>query len=89
MKDKKVMRSSWHTLRKMKTGLTNLINFNEWIISLVNKENTVDIFYLDFRKAFNTVSPLSEINMAEWYFIVKFIYFSFQIFRTFFPDITF
>lgn len=84
MKGKKVMRSSWHALMKMKTCLINLMNFSDWIISLVDEEKAVDIFYLDFRKAFNTVSWASEINITEWRFIVKVIYLSFQIFRTFF-----
>ena len=56
MKDKKVTGSSQHGFTKGKSWLTNLINFHDEMTSLVDKGKTVDIVYLAFSKAFNTVS---------------------------------
>ena len=53
--DKKVIRSSWHGF-KGKSCLTNLINFCDEMTGLVDERRAVDIVYLDFSKAFDTVS---------------------------------
>ena len=36
--------------------MTNVISFYEWANSLMNEGKTVDVFYLDFSKTFDTVS---------------------------------
>ncbi|KAK4824713.1 hypothetical protein QYF61_017939 [Mycteria americana] len=56
MKDKKVIRSSQHSLIKGKSCFTNLINFYNETTGLVDEGRAVDIVYLDFSKAFDTVS---------------------------------
>ncbi|PKU44256.1 rna-directed dna polymerase from mobile element jockey- hypothetical protein [Limosa lapponica baueri] len=51
MKDKKIVMSSQHGFTKRKSCLTNLINFYDEMTGLVH-----DIVYLEFSKAFDTVS---------------------------------
>ena len=56
MKDKKVVGSSQHGFTKGKSCLTNLIAFCNERTGSVDEERAVDIVYLNFSKAFNTVS---------------------------------
>ncbi|PKU48766.1 rna-directed dna polymerase from mobile element jockey- hypothetical protein [Limosa lapponica baueri] len=54
IKDRKIM-SSQHGFTKGTLYLTNLINFSDETTGLVNEGRAVDIVYLDFIKAFDTV----------------------------------
>lgn len=56
MKDKKVVGGNHHGFTNGKSCLTNVIAFCNDMISLVGDGRTLDGVYLDFRKAFDTVS---------------------------------
>ncbi|XP_064918707.1 ubiquitin-conjugating enzyme E2 K isoform X1 [Columba livia] len=56
IKDKKVIRGSQHVFTKGKLCLTNLIDFYEDITRWIDDGRAVDVVYLDFSKAFDTVS---------------------------------
>ena len=49
------MMSSQHGFPKVKSCMTNLINFYSEITSLMDEGGAVDIVLLDFGKVFNTV----------------------------------
>jgi len=54
--DKQVVRPSQHEFMKVRSCLTNLISFYSQVTCLVDEGKAVDIVYLDFSKAFDTVS---------------------------------
>ncbi|RMC04201.1 hypothetical protein DUI87_19020 [Hirundo rustica rustica] len=56
MDDMKVIRSSQHGFTKRKSCLTNLIAFSDETTTWMNEGRAVDIVYLNFSKAFRTVS---------------------------------
>ncbi|XP_030921128.1 uncharacterized protein LOC115949049 [Geospiza fortis] len=72
MEDKKVIRSSQHEFTKGKSCLTNLIAFYDETTTWMDEGRAVDIVYLDFSKAFNTVphniliGKLRKYGLDEW-----------------------
>jgi len=69
---KKVIGSSQHGFTKGKSCLTNLITFHDGMTSWVDEERAVVVVYLDFNKAFDTVShniltsKLRKWGLDEW-----------------------
>lgn len=57
IKDKKIIISNQHGFTEGKSCLINLINFCDEVTGLVDEGRAVDVVYLDFSKAFDTVSP--------------------------------
>ncbi|PKU41653.1 rna-directed dna polymerase from mobile element jockey-like [Limosa lapponica baueri] len=55
-KDAQVIRPSQHGFMRGRSCLTNLISFYDKVTRLVDEGKAVDVVYLDFSKAFDTVS---------------------------------
>ncbi|CAM5082428.1 unnamed protein product [Natator depressus] len=56
LEERKVLRNSQHGFTKGKSCLTNLIAFYDEITGSVDEGKAVDVLFLDFSKAFDTVS---------------------------------
>ena len=56
VQDNQVIRPSQHGFMKGRSCLTNLISFYDKVTCLVDEGKAVDVVYLDFSKAFDTVS---------------------------------
>jgi len=72
VEEKQVIRSSQHGFTKGKSSLTNLIAFYDDMTGWVDEGRAVDIVYLNFSKAINTVShnillgKLRKCGLDEW-----------------------
>ncbi|PKU29355.1 rna-directed dna polymerase from mobile element jockey- hypothetical protein [Limosa lapponica baueri] len=56
MEEKKAIRNSEHRFNKGKSCLTNLIALNDGMTGWIDEGRAVDVLYLDFSKAIDTVS---------------------------------
>ncbi|GAB0187644.1 hypothetical protein GRJ2_001229700 [Grus japonensis] len=56
VQDNQGIRPSQHRFMKGRSCLTNLISFYDLVTCLVDEGKAMDVIYLDFSKAFDTVS---------------------------------
>ncbi|PKU46225.1 rna-directed dna polymerase from mobile element jockey- hypothetical protein [Limosa lapponica baueri] len=72
MEEKNAIRSSQHRFTKGKSCLTNLITFYDGMTGWIDEGRAVDVVYLDFSKAFDTIShsiligKFRKYGLNEW-----------------------
>ena len=72
VEEKKVIRISQHGFTKGKSCLTNLIAFYDDMTGWVDEGRAMDVVYLDFGRAFDTISidillgKLRKCGLDEW-----------------------